>query len=381
MENLDFDLIRPYNDQEVIEAIPRIIKDPTFHSMMDFLFNSEEKEEIIAKTLESKSINDFQMSLSLKAVVRILDMTTDGVSHSGFENLKNDTGYTFLANHRDIVLDSSILGLINNQQGNMTPQSTWGNNLMVSPLIVDLGKSNQMITVYREGSPKELLHNSTRLSAFIRHSIIQKNQSIWIAHRKGRAKNGCDYTDVSILKMLSLYGNQNIKDKIISLNITPAAISYEWEPCDSMKTREIFLSKDANYKKADDEDFNSIIGGLTEYKGKVNLAMGSSINNEIKDIDLSHRTNNEFLEIVSELIDKQIFQNYKLWPSNYLAFDLLNNSDTYSEHYANNTKIMLEKRLEKTFIRIGEKTDEIKNIFLSIYANPVINKNKINKSK
>lgn len=377
MENLDFDLIRPYNDQEVIEAIPRIIKDPKFHLMMDFLFKSEEKKDIVANILESKNSNDFQMSLTIKAVKRILKMTTDGISDSGFENLDHNKGYTFLANHRDIVLDSSILGLINHQYGNTTPQTTWGNNLMVSPLIVDLGKSNQMITVYREGSPKELLHNSIRLSAFIRHSIIQNSQSIWIAHRKGRAKDGCDCTDVSILKMLSLYGKENIKDKLTSLNITPAAISYEWEPCDSMKTRELFLSKDANYKKADDEDFNSIIGGLTGQKGKVNITMGNPINNDIKDIDLSHFTNNEFLEVVSKLIDKQIFLNYHLWPSNYLAFDLINNSNTYSKHYTNDTKIILEKRLEETYNCIGKKNDEIKDIFLRIYANPVINKNKI----
>ncbi len=377
MENLDFDLIRPYNSQEVAEAVPRIIKDKAFHLMMDYLFSNSEKQEIIKNTLASKDINEFQIALTLPSVVRILERTSDGVSSSGFENLNNDTGYAFVANHRDIVLDSSILGLVNHQHGYMTPQITWGNNLMVSPLIVDLGKSNQMITVFREGSPKEMLLNSTKLSAYIKDSIINKHQSVWIAHRKGRAKNGCDCTDVSILKMLSLYGKEKITEKLASLNITPTTISYEWEPCDAMKTREIYMSKDHNYIKAEDEDFMSIIGGLTGYKGRINITMGTPIDSEILDIETDNLNNNGLLDKISALIDKQMYLNYKLWPSNYLAWDILNDSNTYSDMYSDDTKMMLEKRLKAAYEHIGLETQEIKDIFLHIYANPLINKTKI----
>ena len=374
MDELDFDLIRPYNFEEIQEAIPRIISDRSFHAMMDFLFTPEQKENVITNIVGAKTVLEFQIALTLASVQSILRKTTDGVSHSGFDNIDTKKAYTYLANHRDIVLDSSILGAQLLELGFYTPHTTWGSNLMVSPLIVDLGKSNQMITVFREGSPKELLQNSQRLSRFIRKSIVEMNKPVWIAHRKGRAKDGSDKTDVSILKMLTLSSKSDIKTKLNELNLTPATISYEWEPCDAMKVNEIYLSQDGNYVKRNDEDFNSIIGGLTGEKGRVHIAMGSPLNEEILKIDNSKINNNEFVHIVAELIDKQIFANYKLWPSNYLAYDLLNESSQYAENYDSNTISKFEERYKKTIEITQIDNDEIRKLFLLLYANPVINK-------
>lgn len=374
MDELDFDVIRPYNEQEIQEAIPRIIADNTFHLMMDYLFKPEKKKLIISNLKRAKNVTEFQSALSLPAVLSILDKTTRGITYSGFENLNNNSSYTYLANHRDIMLDSSILGLLLHQFGFKTPQSTWGSNLMVSQLIVDLGKSNQMITVFRGGSPKELLLNSQRLSALIRKSITEANKPIWIAHRKGRAKTGFDKTDVSILKMLTLSGDTDIKNMLTQLNIIPVTISYEWEPCDAMKVREVYLSKDHNYVKADDEDFNSIIGGLTGEKGRVHLTIGTPINEEILKIDNQKINNNEFVGKVAELVDNQIYNNYKLWPSNYLAYDLLNNSSGFSKYYNNNTKTILENRYNHTVQIAQHDNEDIRELFLLLYANPVINK-------
>lgn len=375
MDELDFDIIRPYNDTEIQAAIPRIIEDKTFHLMMDYLFSLEEKEQIISNFRGAKNVVEFQSSFTRHVVLAILNKTTKGITESGFENINNNTRYVYLANHRDIVLDSSLLGLMLLQLGFNTSQSTWGSNLMVSPLIVDLGKSNQMITVFREGSPKELLMNSQRLSTYIRKSITDFKKSVWLAHRKGRAKNGFDKTDVSILKMLTLSGEGNdIKEKLIQLNITPVTVSYEWEPCDAMKVRELYLSRDKNYIKADDEDFNSIIGGLTGEKGNIHLTMGTPINEEILKIDNQNINNNEFVGLVAKLVDKQIHNNYKLWPSNYLAYDLLNNSSEYSEYYNDNTKIYFEDRYKNAALLTQHDNNDIRKLFLTLYANPVINK-------
>jgi len=374
MNELDFDVIRPYNEQEIQDAIPRIIDDPTFQAMANYLFETEKKELVISNLRSAKNVTEFQRAFTLPAVLAILDKTTTGISHSGFDNINKHTQYTYLGNHRDIVLDSSIIGVMHLQVDLRPPQSAWGSNLMVSQLIVDLGKSNQMITVFREGSPKELLLNSQRLSAYIRTSLVKLEKSVWIAHRKGRSKDGIDKTDVSILKMLSLSGEGNIKERLTNLNITPVTISYEWEPCDAMKVREVYLSRDHNYVKADDEDFNSIIGGLTGEKGRVHVTMGSPINEEIQAIDNLGINNNEFVTKVARLVDNQIYANYKLWPSNYLAYDLLVGSSEFSEHYTEQTKTILENRYKQAALMAQHDNKDIRELFLLLYANPLIHK-------
>ncbi|HJN06340.1 MAG TPA: hypothetical protein QF480_06965 [Bacteroidales bacterium] len=377
MEEHEFDEIRPYNDQEIRSAIPRILADNAFHHMMDYLFTPEKKKIVISNVKKANNITEFQRALTLEAVLSILDKTTEGITHSGFENINNLTNYVYLGTHRDIVLDSSILGLVHLILDYKIPQSVWGSNLMVSPLVVDLGKSNQMITVFREGSPKELLLNSQRLSTYIRKSIAELNKSVWIAHRKGRAKNGFDKTDVSILKMLTLSGDTDIKSWLTQLNIVPVAMSYEWEPCDSMKVREIYLSMDSTYVKSDDEDLNSMIGGLTGEKGRIHLSLGTPINNEILKIDNRNINNNEFISMVAEIVDNQIYNNYKLWPSNYLAYDLLNNSTEFNNNYNDETRVILENRYAQTTKISQHENDDIRKIFLLLYANPLINKLKL----
>jgi len=374
MDVLDFDVIRPYNFQEIQEAIPRILADTAFHHMLDYLFTPEKKDLVISNLSKAQNVHEFQIALTLSSINSIIEKSSNGVTYSGFENISNDNAYVYLANHRDIVLDSSILGVILLELGLKTPYITWGSNLMVSPLIVDLGKSNQMITVFREGSPKELLLNSQRLSSFIRKTILETKKPVWIAHRKGRAKKGFDKTDVSILKMLTLSGDTDIVTKLIELNITPSTISYEWEPCDAMKVKEIYLSSDNTYVKSKDEDFNSILGGLIGDKGRIHISMGKPINEEIKKIDLTQINNNEFVSKVAELIDKQIYTNYKLWPSNYLAYDLLYNASRYSDKYTDDTKVKLENRFNKTAEITKHNNKEIRDLFLLLYANPVINK-------
>lgn len=374
MKDLDFDLIRPYSFDEIQEAIPRIIADSSFHSMMDFLFTLEEKDTIIANMKKAKSIHEFQIALTLEAVQSILKKTSSGITNTGFHNIHKDNSYTFLANHRDIVLDSSILGEQLHKLGFDTPNTTWGSNLMVTPLIVDLGKSNQMITVFREGSPKELLQNSQRLSRYIRSCITEFNKSVWIAHRKGRSKDGHDKTDVSILKMLTLSGDSDIINRLVSLNLTPATISYEWEPCDAMKVRETYLSQDSTYIKSNDEDFNSIIGGLLGEKGRVHISIGKPLNKEIEKIDTRKINNNEVVNLVAKMVDKQTYLNYKLWPSNYLAYDLLNNTKDYINEYNETTITKFENRYKNTVKLLQTDNKKVREMFLLLYANPVIHK-------
>ncbi len=367
-----FNEIRPYNNQEIQEAIPRILANPQFKALLDYLFPPEEHQPILSKLKEVKNVEEFQQVLTLPAIQAIIRNTSEGLTSSGFENISNDEHYVFIANHRDIALDSSILGLLQLEYGLETSQITWGNNLMVSQLIVDLGKCNQMITVFREGSPKEMLINSKKLSDYIREVVVDRNKTVWIAQRKGRAKNGFDQTDVSILKMLSLSRKSDVKSGLADLNIVPVTISYELEPCGAMKVREIYRSKKENYVKDPDEDFKSIIGGVTLPKGRIHFTMGKPINDELLKID-DAANKSEVVEEVARIIDKQIYLNYHLWPTNYLACDLLENSNRFAAHYDQKTRVRLAERLEMAQQLVNTDPDEIEKLFYQMYANPVYN--------
>jgi len=374
MKEFDFDAVRPYSDEELKASIPRMMADPKFMGMMDYLFDKDRKQSILEKLPHVSNVHEFQKTLTLPAVEKILADTTDGIQSSGYENIDPDSHYIFVANHRDIVLDSSILGLTQLENGFKVTQTTWGNNLMINQLIIDLGKANQMITVYREGSPKELLLNSQRLSAFMRYSVTEQNNSIWIAQRKGRTKDGFDKTDVTILKMLSLSCEGDFINSLQELNITPLTISYEWEPCDAMKVREIYLSQKGTYVKEPNEDFQSILGGMLAQKGRVYLTIGKPVNKDLEKLKSEQMNHNTLLGEIATMIDAQIHQDYHLWPSNYLAYDLLNNSSVYAHLYTEETLSQLNDRYKKTTEIVGHDHEEIRNLFLKLYANPVINK-------
>jgi len=371
MQEHDFDAIRPYNDHEIPEALKRIVSDPMFQQLMNYLFDKEDHEELRNKLLKSTTTNEFQEHFMTPVIRSILNKTSVELVASGIENLDHSKGYVYIANHRDIILDSAILGISLVQHGVETSHITWGNNLMISPFIVDVGKANRMITVFRDGSPKEMLKNSQRLSAYIRYLIKEKNKSVWIAQRKGRSKDGFDMTDDSVLKMLSLSGEDNVIASLEELNIVPVTISYEWEPCDSMKVREMYISHNGNgYVKDKNEDLMSIIGGVVSEKGRIHLEIGKPLNNLLNDLDVKKR-HNEIIADISSILDKIIHANYKLWPSNYLAHDLLENTDRFRDKYNQLVIDKLNERLNNTYEMVNGDQIKIREMFLKLYANPV----------
>lgn len=373
MSENDFDAIRPYHSHELPAALNRIVSDPLFKQLMNYLFPPEQHEHLSSELVKAKTSHEFQLAFMLPVVRSILNKTSKELTVSGIENLSPDKGYVFIANHRDIILDSAILGLVLVSNNYETADITWGDNLIVSPFVEDIGKSNKMITVFREGSPKEMLKNSQRLSSYIRKRITEEKNSVWIAQRKGRAKDGCDLTDVSVLKMLSLSGGRDIIESLGELNIKPLTISYEWEPCDGMKARELYISEEHEYIKEEDEDLRSIIGGVVSQKGRIHLHFGESINHSLSEVDTNLR-NNEMLHMIAQRIDKQIHTDYKLWPSNYLAYDLISGSKQFEKEYNAQEIEIFNKRLIHAQEITGTHPEKVKQMFLKLYANPVINK-------
>lgn len=375
---MDFDLkeMSPYTDEDVSEVLPKILNDPLFDLISKYLWPETNIDEQKAKAQSIKTVLDFQKEFMHSAIRTITNRSSDGLSYSGIENLKPDESYLFIANHRDILLDSAILQTILVENGFDTTEITFGNNLMKEGFITELGKLNKMFTVEREGTARELYQISQRLSAYIRNSLQKKKVSVWIAQRAGRTKDGDDLTQTGLLKMLAISGKGTFEENMAQLNIVPLSISYEYEPCVDLKVQETYLSSlHAKYIKAPDEDLHSIVSGVVEHKGRIHMAFGKKFSQ--KDLDFDTSKENEKTKLLAQEIDRQIYNNYQLWPVHYIAYDTLLNKDTYTAKYSeaqkNNFLAYAEEKIDKLE---GEKSS-LRNIFYALYANPLINQLKL----
>jgi len=369
----DFKDISPYYDDEINPALKRIVANPLMDKILEFLFPGENREQIKQDLANTETAIGFQRSFMHPLVNSIVRKTSDGLSSDGFENLKPGTPYLFISNHRDIVLDSAILQVLLLDHHHLTSEITFGSNLMINQFIIDLGKVNRMFKVERGGNKAELIANSQKLSAYIRYTISGKNTSVWIAQRPGRTKNGNDKTETGLLKMLNMSGTDNFAESFRELNIAPLVISYEYEPCCASKIKELLVTKQTgSYQKRPDEDLMSIITGITQPKGRIHFAVTRPVNDYIDEIDEKDTRNNKLLHL-AELMDKEIYCHYRLWPGNYVAFDMMNATDRFSSFYTAEEKNKFLKYMENEIRGIEGDRKAIEELFFSIYANPLIN--------
>jgi hypothetical protein len=376
---LDFEKLRPYNDNEVEAAVKRIVNNQTFREVLSFLYRDEPVEKVIERLLKMQTIYEFQRNFSQYAVEEVVRRTANVLTDSGIDGLSANRPYLFIANHRDIVLDSAILQTILFKYEHKTSEITFGSNLMESQLVIDLGKLNKMFTLYRGGSKLQMYKNAALHSSYIRHTIQQKKESIWIAQRDGRTKDGDDKTHLALIKMLVM-GKKNLVNALSTLNIVPLSISYEFEPCDDLKVQETYISKREPYKKKPGEDMNSILQGITSYKGNIHIAFGRPLNNILESFHRLSVPDNEFIAMVADEIDNQLHKNFKLWPNNFIAYDLLNNAKQYENvEYTDEMKQAFEKYAEEKISNLAGEKNELRELFYTIYAKPVENMKKANK--
>lgn len=339
-------------------------------------------EEVQAKADKVNSNMDFQLQFMHGAIREIVKKSSSGLTCSGFENLDPKKAYLFIANHRDILLDAAILQILLVEHGFQTSEITFGSNLKETKFITDFGRLNRMFTVRREGTSKELYEISRKLSAYIRHTLVDKNVSVWIAQRNGRTKDGNDQTQSGLLKMLQISGNKKFSEGFKQLNIIPLTISYEYEPCDQLKTQELYLSGLlSKYNKSSGEDLNSILTGITQFKGNIHLKVGEAITEkEFCALDTIENENDKFKALAS-LMDKRFLGDYQLNVTNRIAYDLLLNTNTFGSYYTpEQTKTFIHYMNEKIEPLTGDK-EILRNIFLKLYAQSVINHLKLNELK
>lgn len=370
----NFDDIRPYNPEEFLEAMQRIMNNPSFPIVAAYAFPDKTLDEVRKRIASYKTVHEFQSEAMRLVNARIVKNSMTEFTFSGLDRLSPDKQYLYVSNHRDIMLDASLLQYLLNTHGFDTTEITFGANLMTNPLVVDIGKCNKMFKVERPGgSIKEFYRSSLHLSDYIRYAIREKKQSVWIAQRNGRTKDGNDMTDQGIIKMFCMSCPDDKIKAIDQLHIVPIAISYEWESCDILKTLELYESQFAKYTKKPGEDLNSILTGIVQPKGHVHLELCEPISH-VELMKYENLTNSEYHKAVAQLLDSRINAAYRLYPNNYIAYDLRYGTTKYQEFYTEAEKAEFEKYLSKLDRYDTCDIEKLKDIFLGIYSNPVNNK-------
>jgi len=370
-----FDSIRPYYDSEVNEALKSSLNHPMMKAMMDFSF--PEMEEEVWKTQLSKthSIRDFQINFVYQSIQRVLERSSEGLTTSGFEKLEPNTSYLFISNHRDIILDTSLLNVSLFDHGLIMTASAIGDNLVQKDFLLKLSKLNRNFLVQRGLSPRELLQSSKLMSEYMYHLLAKENRSVWIAQREGRTKDGNDATHQGVLKMLAMANDEEkVMDFLKKLKIVPVSISYEYDPTDALKMPQLLaLSKDEVYIKEKNEDFITLLSGIIGQKKRIHLHVGKILDEEIDQICADNDNTNKQIQALAQVIDDSILQSYRLWPTNYIAYDLLYQTNSYANQYTEAEKSLFERRLE---MRIDVNNEMMRESFLAMYAHPVINQSK-----
>lgn len=346
-----------------------------FKVLLQFTFPEASMNEIQDVLSDCHSIHDFQTKVIYKSVQNLLTKSSEGFTTSGFDALISDKPYLYVSNHRDIVLDTSLLnvGLIDN--GLITTASAIGDNLVQKEFLMALSKLNRNFLVLRDQSPRELLKSSKTLSEYIKF-LLSTNRSVWMAQREGRTKDGKDETQQGVLKMITMAkGKTPLLQYIKDLHIVPVAISYEYDPTDILKVPEI-VAKQANipYIKTSNEDFNSILKGALGFKKRIHIEAAPLDPSIFDQIEAEEQSDNDKLKRLASEIDKNIYKHYKLWPSNYIAYDLYHKTSLYKEFYDEKELRHFERRLER---RVNKKNQLEMDSFLLMYANPVINNLKL----
>lgn len=372
MDASKFEHIRPYSDEEIPEVMQRIASHELFPLLASFIFPQRDSVQVRRQVVNISTIRQFQHEIMTAVNERIIENSMSGFHYDGLEQLSINQAYLFVSNHRDIMLDSSLLQYILHTNGYMTSEITFGANLMTHPLVIDIGKANKMFRVERGGNLREFYNYSLLNSEYIRHAIVDRHQSVWIAQRNGRTKDGCDRTEPGLIRMFAASSPDSIVNALSPLNITPIAISYEWETCDLEKTIENYISLSGKYLKKEDEDLKSILAGIMAQKGEVHISICKPLEDELLE-QISRQPKAKHAKLIAREIDRRIKSAYRLTPNNYIAADLRASSTLYKDKYTDCQLDRFTQRLNEVMHidPIRYNPDAMKEIFLGIYANPV----------
>lgn len=369
-----FNEIRCYSDAEASFVISQIFARPEIKKILAYVLGEDYAEYFLRTLPEMKTIDDFQRIVIIPVLMAIEHKTCTSVTLNGSEKINKEKGALYLTNHRDIVLDSAFLNIHLYLKGFNTSQIGIGNNLLIQPWIEHAVKLNKSFIVRRNGSIKEQLLISKNLSEYIRYVITERKDAVWLAQREGRAKDSNDVTQSSIIKMLNMSSKLSFVESVNELNITPIAINYEYDACDFLKAKEFQLKRDnPQYKKSPMDDLLSMQTGLIAPKGRVSYNVCDPI---VALEEWNELTKNEQVSLLTAEIDKRIHANYILYPNNYVAADLLTNSNKFSDKYTQKDEEKFIGYVDKQLNKVDIPNPDfpfLRHMIYTMYANPVLN--------
>ena len=369
----DFDEIRPYYDDEVPAIMTRLLADPVFTRVLHNLYTDDAKiKEIRDAMLQTRNVESFQLRFMVPFLEGILKSSTRGLTIGGLEHLKQDESYLFISNHRDIVLDSALLNVEMYKFGYKSTEIAIGSNLLVYQWIEDLSRVNRSFIVKRNIPVRQMLEASNLLSAYIRQTVTNNGNSIWIAQREGRSKDGLDLTSPAVLKMLNMSNNLKFNRGFEELRIVPMSIAYEIEPCGNEKVAELLKRQaDPDFHKSEKDDLLSMVSGLKNQKGRIQIQFSAPISHAVLK-GLSKVGNiNDRLKRLADYIDSQIYTNYKLFPNNYIAYDLYYNCNKYVDQYTIEEQTSFIELTHQRLKLVNEDREEAMELWLKMYSTPV----------
>jgi len=365
MEANTFDDIRPYNDAELREALTHIMQWGLIPQILKFIYPQTPVEESMLRLRNVQTVKELQTTFMYDAICQIVKNTSQGFSCSGFDYIRKQKPCLYISNHRDITLDAFLLQMELIRRKYETSYIVFGNNLMETPLLRDLFLSNKLIQMERGGgNPRAFYRSLQHLSQYLHSLIVEQHESVWIAQKNGRSKDGVDSTAPAIIKMLTLGSDGPAAETLAELNIIPVAVSYEWDPCDLLKAHELYQRAHGGYHKVEGEDTNSVTTGIIGPKGHIHLSIGKPLSSaEIN-------TDGDLADHIAAVLDQRIQKLYKLMPTNYLAYDLLTGANQHRQHYSAEVKNQFLQRMNQL------PEGECQRIFMEMYANPVFSARK-----
>lgn len=379
-QEFDFSDIAPYDDLVFHEKMDQLVKEPGFLHAVNYTMPKDDVPVLIKELLKIDNKYDFQTQIMFPFLEMLAKTTTSGITLGGLKYHNPGINYTYITNHRDIVLDASFLNLAFLRNGMPTSEVAIGNNLLIFDWINDLVRLNKSFIVKRNTGLREGLEAAKKLSAYIHHTIIEKRESIWIAQREGRAKDSSDHTQESLIKMLALGGEGSFMERLKEINLMPVSISYEYDPNDYLKAKEFLLRRrDPHFKKSQRDDLFSMETGLLQFKGKVHFQLTPRINTKLDQLG-DFKDNNTAAKYVGCLIDQAIHRSYEIFVINYVAYDMLLNTSRFSRNYTEEQKRETIEYFERQLAKVDiddlkeDEREYMMEMMLSMYANPLKNK-------
>ena len=366
-----FNSIRPYIGEEIPAAVERLSQAEEFLALFSQMTRVDKDK--IQKQLEGITTRkEFQERFFGPTMKRLIAGTTDVVTATGLEYIEPGKSYLFVSNHRDIILDSAILNVLLSEKGCHYCEAAIGSNLLINKWVTDLVKLDACFIIERGLPVRDMITSANLRSHYLRNVILENQDSVWIAQKEGRTKNGDDRTQHSLLKMFRMSGPKDFVENFRELRVVPVSISYEWEPCDDLKTDELYQKTVGEYIKTPAADMRSMQQGLSGYKGRVHFAITPPIDRELEEID-TRDNNGDRIANLANFVDSRIQGNFKLWENNYIAYDLLHGTNKFTSKYTEKEKENFIRVMTEKMDKLEGNRSVLNNIFLEIYANPVKN--------